>query len=111
MLIDLKSRSFVKDAMACDETCYITLSAGAFVILLILLVTCVLACYVHRRRVTRDNRLMLIQALLAQANASNPSSRRSSVAAGSRGYQAVSLFDLYTPPSTPPPIERNNGVT
>lgn len=98
--------------MGCEETCYITLGVGAFVILLIVLVTCVVTCYVHKRQVAKYKRMMLLRAMLERTNASNVSSRRSSIAvAASRGYQAVSLFDLYTPPSTPPPSERNSDVT
>ena len=100
--------------MACEETCYITLSAGAFVIILILLLACVVTCWIHRKKVARHRRMMLLRALLERTNGSTSvaSSRRSSFALGTRGYQAVAMpLDPYTPPPTPPPTESSNGVT
>lgn len=96
--------------MTCERTCYIPLGVGAFVILLIVIVTCLLACYIHKKKLAEHRRLRLLRAMLERTNASRTSSRRSSFTMSNRGYQAVSLFDLYTPPPTPPSTD-NNGVT
>ena len=98
--------------MGCEEICYIALGAGVLVVLLILLISCAVACYMRRKRVARQERMTLIRNLLEQTNSSRTSSRRSSLAApgAGRNYRAVSLLDLYTPPPTPP-AEKRSGVT